>query len=63
MRPMKCEKWAEVEGRMEEAADAVKDTTSRKGIQARKDRGVLWELYKLRECLNEIPQLDEVGPS
>jgi len=61
MKPMNCEKWAEVEGRMEEAADAVTSAVVRMGAKARQDRTVLWELYKLRECLNEIPQLEEFG--
>jgi hypothetical protein len=57
---MTCEKFAEVEARVEEASDAVLAAVARQGAAARKNRAVLWELYKLRECLNEIPQLDEV---
>jgi len=58
MRDMTCEKFAEVEARVEEAADRIRDAVSRKGAAARMDRGVLWDLFKLRDCLNELPQLD-----
>lgn len=58
---MNYEKWAEVEGRIEETADIISSTVSRMGAKARSDRAVLWELYKLRECLNEIPELDDLG--
>jgi hypothetical protein len=57
---MTCEQWAEVEARTEEASDTVASAVSRLGAGARKDKAVLWGLYKLRECLNEIPQLDEI---